>query len=76
MEYRAQPLTYKETLHFVTQVLLALHHAHEKGIVHRDVKPQNIMLLLSLIHIYSVSQAESVSTVLYRLYGRISRRRG
>ncbi|WP_367925568.1 Stk1 family PASTA domain-containing Ser/Thr kinase [uncultured Ruthenibacterium sp.] len=45
MEYRAQPLTYKETLHFVTQVLLALHHAHEKGIVHRDVKPQNIMLL-------------------------------
>ena len=45
MEYRAQPLTYKERLRFVTQVLLALHHAHEKGIVHRDVKPQNIMLL-------------------------------
>ena len=43
MEYRAQPLTYKETLHFVTQVLLALHHAHEKGIVYRDVKPQNII---------------------------------
>lgn len=44
MEYRAQPLTYKETLHFVTQVLQALQHAHEKGIVHRDIKPQNIML--------------------------------
>lgn len=35
MEYRAQPLTYKETLHFITQVLAALQHAHEKGIVHR-----------------------------------------
>lgn len=44
MEYRAQPLTFKETLHFVTQVLAALQHAHEKGIVHRDIKPQNIML--------------------------------
>ena len=45
MEYRAQPLTYKETLHFITQVLAALQHAHETGIVHRDIKPQNIMLL-------------------------------
>ena len=45
MEYRKQPLTYKETLHFITQTLDALRHAHEKGIVHRDIKPQNIMLL-------------------------------
>lgn len=45
MEYRGQPLTYKETLHFITQILAALQHAHETGIVHRDVKPQNIMLL-------------------------------
>lgn len=45
MEYRAQPLTYKETLHFITQVLAALQHAHDRGIVHRDIKPQNIMLL-------------------------------
>ncbi len=35
----------KEAIHFVTQILRALQHAHDKGIVHRDVKPQNIMLL-------------------------------
>lgn len=45
MEFRKQPLTYRETLHFVLQTLLALQHAHAKGIVHRDIKPQNIMLL-------------------------------
>nr|MCR4924921.1 Stk1 family PASTA domain-containing Ser/Thr kinase [Clostridiales bacterium] len=35
----------KIAVHFVTQILRALQHAHDKGIVHRDVKPQNIMLL-------------------------------
>ena len=36
---------WKEAIHFTVQILRALQHAHEKGIVHRDVKPQNIMLL-------------------------------
>lgn len=40
-----KPLGWKETLHFVLQILNALAHAHSRGIVHRDIKPQNVMLL-------------------------------
>lgn len=38
-------LPWKDALYFATQILCALQHAHDKGIVHRDIKPQNIMLL-------------------------------
>ena len=38
-------LNWKETLHFAMQIAKALEHAHGRGIVHRDIKPQNIMLL-------------------------------
>ncbi len=36
---------WRETLFLVGQTLSALKHAHDSGIVHRDIKPQNIMLL-------------------------------
>lgn len=38
-------VNWKETVHFMGQILAALQHAHDKGIVHQDIKPQNIMLL-------------------------------
>ena len=44
LKQRGGALTWKEVIHFATQVLGALEHAHSKGIVHRDIKPQNIML--------------------------------
>lgn len=39
------PLTSSESVHLISQVLRALQHAHNKGIIHRDIKPQNIMMI-------------------------------
>ena len=39
-------LKIKESVHFATQIAKALSHAHSKGIVHRDIKPQNIMICM------------------------------
>lgn len=38
-------LTWRETLHFSMQIAKALEHAHSRGIIHRDIKPHNIMVL-------------------------------
>ncbi len=42
---RRGALQWREVLHFTRQIARALAHAHERGIIHRDIKPQNIMLL-------------------------------
>ena len=38
-------LNWREALHFSTQIAKALEHAHSRGIIHRDIKPHNIMIL-------------------------------
>lgn len=44
MDRRGQ-LNWRETLHFGMQICKALEHAHSRGIIHRDIKPHNIMIL-------------------------------
>ena len=44
MEKRGQ-LNWRESLLFITQIMRGLSHAHSRGIIHRDIKPQNIMVL-------------------------------
>lgn len=44
MERRGQ-MDWREALHFITQIVRGLAHAHSRGIIHRDIKPQNIMVL-------------------------------
>ena len=45
MESRGNKLPWREALHFITQITKALGHAHSRGIIHRDIKPHNIMVL-------------------------------
>ena len=38
-------LKWKDAVYFTVQILRALQHAHDRGIVHRDIKSQNVMML-------------------------------
>ena len=44
MERRGR-MDWRESLHFITQIMRGLSHAHSRGIIHREIKPQNIMVL-------------------------------
>lgn len=41
---RKGPLTLEQTIHYVEQVCAGLAHAHRCGVIHRDIKPQNLLL--------------------------------
>ena len=45
MQRRGTPLNWREAQHFITQIMRALSHAHGRGIIHRDIKPHNIVVL-------------------------------
>jgi len=45
MKKKGGLLSWREALHYMTQIMRALSHAHSRGIIHRDIKPQNIMVL-------------------------------
>ena len=42
---RRHSLTIPEVIDIMTQLTSGIAHAHEKGIIHRDIKPQNILIL-------------------------------
>ena len=44
MERRGK-MDWREALHFIIQIMRGLSHAHSRGVIHRDIKPQNIMVL-------------------------------
>lgn len=45
METSNGTLSWKDSVHFMIQILRALQHAHARGVIHRDIKPHNIMIL-------------------------------
>lgn len=72
MHSKGGDISWQEALHFSLQIASALSHAHSKGIVHRDIKPQNIMVLqdgtvkvmdFGIVHLLSESDADVQETV-------------
>ena len=63
-------LSLNEIMSITEQILLALDHAHQKGVVHRDIKPQNIMMLKNgsiKVADFGIAKLPNAETVLYSI---------
>lgn len=69
MEYR-QPKTFEEALEVFEQVARAMHHMHERGYVHADMKPNNIIVNVeNQAKVIDLGQACKVGTIKPRIQG-------
>ncbi len=71
LDYKKEPMPVKEVVAGARQILDALQAAHGKGIVHRDIKPQNIMVMRSgLIKVADFGIARLPDSDRFRIKGR------
>lgn len=68
---RQKPLTLARTLFYLEQVCAGLSHAHECGVIHRDIKPQNLLLTadreLVKIADFGVAKLEATEGIITRV---------
>ena len=67
-------INWKEAVHFTVQILEALEHAHEKGVVHRDIKPQNILISkdgTAKVSDFGIAKAASSNTITANAMGSV-----
>ncbi len=63
---REGPLPLEETVRLMSQILDAIHHAHHYGIIHRDMKPHNILLTKegnAKVTDFGIARATSAATI-------------
>lgn len=68
-EDRQQPRTFEKAVEIFEQIARAMHHMHERGYVHADMKPHNIMVSNGLAKIIDLGQSCKIGTVKERIQG-------
>jgi eukaryotic-like serine/threonine-protein kinase len=68
-EDRQQPRTFEKAVEIFEQIARAMHHMHERGYVHADMKPHNIMVSNGVAKIIDLGQSCKTGTVKERIQG-------